>query len=174
VYAMNGEPLTRHQGAPLRLIVPGWYGVANVKWLSQVHIQEDPYLGKFQARWYRTLKGEMIDGEMKLKETAVTHMQLKSFIARVTREAERYKVLGVVLKDGTALKSVEVRVDDGLWQPGHDGSFHEREVFMEVVHLHLERRHPGRTYTRLPGDRRQWKNTADRRGPRNQEIIPGR
>ena len=85
-YAMNGEPLTRHQGSPLRLIVPGWYGVANVKWLSQIHVQEDQYLGKFQARWYRTLKGEMIDGEMKWKETAVTHMQLKSFIARVTRD----------------------------------------------------------------------------------------
>src|SRR5437870_4969194 len=32
-YSMNGEPLTKAQGAPLRLIVPGWYGVANVKWL---------------------------------------------------------------------------------------------------------------------------------------------
>jgi DMSO/TMAO reductase YedYZ molybdopterin-dependent catalytic subunit len=99
------------------LIVPGWYGVANVKWLSQIHVQEDQYLGKFQARWYRTLKGEMIDGEMKWKETAVTHMQLKSFIARVTREGERHKVLGVVLNDGTPLKSVEVRVDNGPWQP---------------------------------------------------------
>ena len=115
-YALNSEPLTRHQGSPLRLIVPGWYGVANVKWLSQIHVQEDQYLGKFQARWYRTLKGEMIDGEMKWKETAVTHMQLKSFIARVTREGDRYKVLGVVLNDGTPLKSVEVRVDDGSWQ----------------------------------------------------------
>ena len=38
-YAMNGEPLTKHQGAPLRLIVPGWYGVANVKWLSRIHVQ---------------------------------------------------------------------------------------------------------------------------------------
>ena len=116
-YALNSEPLTRHQGSPLRLIVPGWYGVANVKWLSQIHVQEDQYLGKFQARWYRTLKGEMIDGEMKWKETAVTHMQLKSFIARVTREGDRHKVLGVVLNDGTPLKSVEVRVDDGPWQP---------------------------------------------------------
>ena len=115
-YALNSEPLTRHQGSPLRLIVPGWYGVANVKWLSQIHVQEDQYLGKFQARWYRTLKGEVIDGEMKWKETAVTHMQLKSFIARVTREGDRYKVLGVVLNDGTPLKSVEVRVDDGPWQ----------------------------------------------------------
>jgi len=115
-YALNGEPLTVHQGSPLRLIVPGWYGVANVKWLSEIHVQEEQYLGKFQARWYRTLKGEMIDGELKWTEAAVTHMQLKSFIARVTRDGGRLKVLGVVLNDGTPLKSVEVRVDDGPWQ----------------------------------------------------------
>jgi len=115
-WALNGDPLTRHQGSPLRLIVPGWYGVANVKWLAQVHIQEEAYLGKFQARWYRTLRGEMIDGEMKWKESAVTHMQLKSFIARVSKDGSRYKVLGVVLNDGTPLKSVEVKVDDGPWQ----------------------------------------------------------
>src|SRR2546428_4645799 len=116
-WALNGEPLTRHQGSPLRLLVPGWYGVCNVKWLSQIHLQEDQYLGKYQARWYRTVKGEMIDGEMKWNETAVTHMQLKSFIARVTRDGSRYKVLGVVLNDGTPLRTVEVRVDDGPWQP---------------------------------------------------------
>jgi DMSO/TMAO reductase YedYZ molybdopterin-dependent catalytic subunit len=116
-YALNGEPLTRHQGSPLRLMVPGWYGVANVKWLSQIHLQEDAYLGKFQARWYRTLQGQMVAGEMKWTETAVTHMQLKSFVARVTRDGGRYKVAGVVLNDGTPLKSVEVRVDDGAWQP---------------------------------------------------------
>src|SRR5207248_2006619 len=116
-WAMNGEPLTRHQGSPLRLLVPGWYGVANVKWLSQIHLQDDPYLGKYQARWYRTLRAETIDGEVKWKETAVTHMQLKSVIARITRDGSRYKVLGFVLNDGTPVKSVEVRVDDGSWQP---------------------------------------------------------
>ena len=115
-YALNGEPLTRHQGFPLRLLVPGWYGVANVKWLSRIHLQEDQYLGKYQARWYRTLKGEMIDGAMQWKETAITRMQLKSFIARVTREGGGHKVLGVVLNDGTPLKSVEVQVDNGPWQ----------------------------------------------------------
>ena len=116
-WALNGEPLTVHQGSPLRLLVPGWYGVANVKWLSQIHLQEDEYLGKFQARWYRTLQGEMIDGQVKWTERAVTHMQLKSFIARVTRDGTKAKVLGVVLNDGTPIKSVEVRVDDGPWQP---------------------------------------------------------
>jgi DMSO/TMAO reductase YedYZ molybdopterin-dependent catalytic subunit len=116
-YAMNGEPLTLHQGSPLRLLVPGWYGVANVKWLSDIVVQQDPYLGKFQARWYRTLYGEMVDGEMKWVERAVTHMQLKSFIARITRTGDRYTVLGVVLNDGTPIKSVEVQVDNGAWQP---------------------------------------------------------
>jgi DMSO/TMAO reductase YedYZ molybdopterin-dependent catalytic subunit len=116
-YALNGQPLTRHQGSPLRLIVPGWYGAPNVKWLAQIHAQEDQYLGKFQARWYRTLKGEMIDGEMKWVETAITHLQLKSFVARVTKNGSQHKVLGIVLNDGTPIKSVEVKIDEGPWQP---------------------------------------------------------
>jgi DMSO/TMAO reductase YedYZ molybdopterin-dependent catalytic subunit len=116
-YALNGEPLTKHQGAPLRLLVPGWYGVANVKWLSQIHVQEDAYLGKYQARWYRTVRGEMIDGEVKYMEKAVTRMNLKSFIARVTRNGDSFKALGVILNDGTPIKSVEVKVDEGEWKP---------------------------------------------------------
>src|SRR5207302_83883 len=55
-YALNGDPLTRQQGAPMRLIVPGWYGVANVKWLSQIHIQRERFVGNYQARWYLSLK----------------------------------------------------------------------------------------------------------------------
>jgi DMSO/TMAO reductase YedYZ molybdopterin-dependent catalytic subunit len=116
-WALNGEPLSKHQGKPLRLLTPGWYGVANVKWLSQIHIQEDAYLGKYQARWYRTVRGEMIDGEMKYMETAVTHMNPKSFVARVTKSGSTCKVTGVVLNDGTPIKLVEVKVDDGPWQP---------------------------------------------------------
>jgi DMSO/TMAO reductase YedYZ molybdopterin-dependent catalytic subunit len=116
-WGLNGEPLSKHQGSPLRLIVPGWYGVANVKWLSEIHVQQDAYLGKYQARWYRTLRGEMIDGEMKWVESAVTHMNPKSFIARVTKEGSNHKILGVVLNDGSPLKTVEVKVDEGPWQP---------------------------------------------------------
>jgi len=116
-YALNGEPLSTHQGRPLRLLVPGWYGAPNVKWVSEIHVQEDQYLGKFQARWYRTLKGEMVNGEMKWKETAITKMRLKSYIARVTRMGSQHKVFGVIMHDGTPIQSVEVRVDDGPWQP---------------------------------------------------------
>ena len=49
-------------------------------------------------------------------ETEVTHMQLKSFVARVTAAGGAHKVLAVVLNDGTPIKSVEVKVDDGAWQ----------------------------------------------------------
>jgi DMSO/TMAO reductase YedYZ molybdopterin-dependent catalytic subunit len=121
-YALNGQPLTRDQGAPVRLIMPGWYGVCNVKWLSEIHLQEDRFLGNFQARWYRSLRGvggtgEDADPATQWVETEVTHMQLKSVIARVRKSASGLKVFGFVLNDGTPLKSVEVSIDGGSWQP---------------------------------------------------------
>ena len=115
-YAMNGEPLTKHQGFPVRLLVPGWYGVANLKWLSEIHVQTDPFAGKWQTRWYRTLRGEMINGEMKWTENAISHMRPKSFVARVSKAGAQHKVFGVILNDGTPIKSVEVKIDDGPWQ----------------------------------------------------------
>jgi DMSO/TMAO reductase YedYZ molybdopterin-dependent catalytic subunit len=116
-WSLNGAPLTRHQGSPLRLIVPGWYGVCNVKWLSEIHGQEEKYVGKYQTRWYRTVRTEMVDGQLKVSETEVTHMQLKSFVARVTSNGSgSYSVLAVVLNDGTPIKSVEIKIDDGMWQ----------------------------------------------------------
>jgi DMSO/TMAO reductase YedYZ molybdopterin-dependent catalytic subunit len=120
-YAMNGEPLTLNQGFPVRLIMPGWYGVANVKWLAEVHLQEDRYLGNYQARWYRTIRGvggtgEDSDPQTQWVETEVTHMQLKSVIARVRKSGNGHQVLGFVLNDGTPLKSVEVQIDNGPWQ----------------------------------------------------------
>ncbi len=114
--AMNGTPLTVHQGAPLRLVMPGWYGAPNVKWVANIHVQEDPFLGKFQARWYRTLRAETIGGQVMLKETAITRMRLKSVIARVSRDGDTFTALGFVLHDGTPIRSVEVSVDGGGWE----------------------------------------------------------
>jgi len=128
-YALNGEPLSKHQGAPLRLLVPGWYGVTNVKWLSEIFVQQEAYMGKFQTRWYRTLKGEMINGELKWKETAISHMRLKSFIVRVTTDGSKYTAHGVVLNDGSPLKSVEVKVDEGAWQPATFDSATAKEKY---------------------------------------------
>jgi len=120
-YALNGQPLTRDQGFPVRLIMPGWYGVANVKWISEIHLQQDRYLGNFQARWYRDLRGvggtgADDDPATQWVETEVTRMQLKSVITRVRKSAGGLQVFGFVLNDGTPLQSVEVSVDGGPWQ----------------------------------------------------------
>ena len=47
VYAMNGEALPPAHGAPVRLIVPGWYGCASVKWLTKIEVRtdQDPWWG---------------------------------------------------------------------------------------------------------------------------------
>jgi hypothetical protein len=59
----------------------------------------------------------MIDGELKWVETAITHMQLKSYIARISRVGSGYNVRGVVLNDGTPIRTVEIKVDEGPWRP---------------------------------------------------------
>ena len=103
-------------------------------------MQEEPYLGKFQANWYRTLRGEMINGEVKWVEKAVSHLQLKSFVARVTKNGADHKITAIALNDGTPIKTVEVKVDDGPWMAATRGSGDHREVRLEAVSLHLEER----------------------------------
>jgi DMSO/TMAO reductase YedYZ molybdopterin-dependent catalytic subunit len=121
-WALNGQPLSRDHGFPLRVIMPGWYGVANVKWLSEIRLQENRFLGNYQARWYRTVRavggnGELTDPDTQFIETEVTRLNLKSVIARVRKTADgAHTVLGFVLNDGTPLRSVEVKVDEGPWQ----------------------------------------------------------
>jgi DMSO/TMAO reductase YedYZ molybdopterin-dependent catalytic subunit len=114
-YAMNGDPLTKHQGFPLRLIMPGWYGVANVKWLTQIHVQETRFVGHYQARWYLTLRSEMVGGQEVWKETEVSRMRPKSVISRVVKSGNHHIVHGFALNDGSPLKSVEVKIDEGSW-----------------------------------------------------------
>lgn len=121
-YERNGEPLVQRIGAPVRLVVPGWYGVANVKWLKRIELRDRRYMGRFMARDYVTVRGERReDGDVEFVETSVSRMHTKSIIARVTRPAESdgkvpLKVFGAVWSDGTPIKAVEVRLDDGPWQ----------------------------------------------------------
>jgi len=51
-YAMNGQPLLPQHGAPLRLVVPGWYGMASVKWLERIEATETPFDGIQQVASY--------------------------------------------------------------------------------------------------------------------------
>ncbi|MES3007894.1 MAG: sulfite oxidase [Pseudomonadota bacterium] len=115
-FEMNGEPLPHYHGKPVRLLVPGWYGVANVKWLTQIHIQDTRYMGRFMGRDYVTLKREMVGEQERWVENSVAKMNLKSAIVRVTRSGAEHTVTGFILNDGTPIRSVEVSIDGGPWQ----------------------------------------------------------
>jgi DMSO/TMAO reductase YedYZ molybdopterin-dependent catalytic subunit len=113
-YEMNGEPLPRDHGAPVRLIAPDWYGVANVKWLTGIEITDSRYQGRFMARDYVSIREEDRGGDTVWTFTSVTHERLKSAPAKVTRRGDKYTVMGAAW--GAPIAKVEVQVDDGAWQ----------------------------------------------------------
>jgi DMSO/TMAO reductase YedYZ molybdopterin-dependent catalytic subunit len=112
-YDMNGAPLPREHGFPLRLIAPGWYGVANVKWLTRIEVVDQRYAGRFMARDYVTIREATRDGRTVWTFSTVRHDRLKSAPAKVTRRRGRYAILGAAW--GAPIAEVEVRIDDGPW-----------------------------------------------------------
>lgn len=117
-YEMNGEPLSVAHGAPVRLVVPGWFGIAWVKWLNRIEVLDRRYMSKYMAREYVTLRGEEKDGRTIWRETSVGLIDVKSIVARVVRRRDGgVHVSGAAWTDGTPLKKVELKIDDGPWLP---------------------------------------------------------
>jgi DMSO/TMAO reductase YedYZ molybdopterin-dependent catalytic subunit len=114
-YEMNGVPLPREHGFPVRLIAPGWYGVANVKWLTRIEVHDQQYRGRFMARDYVTIREEKRGAETVWTFFNVRHDRLKSAPAKVTRHEGRYRIFGAAW--GAPIAAVEIRVDEGPWMP---------------------------------------------------------
>jgi DMSO/TMAO reductase YedYZ molybdopterin-dependent catalytic subunit len=115
-YRMNGGPLPPEHGFPVRLIAPGWYGVANVKWLTRIEVRDQRYTGRFMARDYVTIREEVLpNGDFSWTFSNVGHDRLKSAPAKVVRHDGRHTVVGVAW--GAPIAAVQVRIDDGPWQP---------------------------------------------------------
>lgn len=113
-YEMNGEPLPDRNGAPLRLIAPGWYGIANVKWLQRIEIWDTRLANRFMARDYVTIRQVGTAAEPKWTESWVGKARLKSAPARVVQNGDQYRIEGAAW--GAPISSVEVRLDAGPWQ----------------------------------------------------------
>lgn len=149
VYEMNGEPLTPVHGFPVRLIVPGWYGVCQVKWLERIEVSADRLMTRFMAKDYVTLMGREVGGRTEWVETSVTRQRPKSVVARVTRARDTFTIFGVAWSDGTPLERVDVRIDDGRWRGAeldrpadpHSWTFFELDVpaLSEGVHTLVSR-----------------------------------
>lgn len=116
-YEFNGQPLDTAHGAPLRLVVPGWYGVAWVKWLGRIEVLDRRIMSKYMAREYVTLRGEERDGKTIHRETSIGPMLVKSMPARALRLKDgTIRIHGAAWGDGTPLEKVELQIDGGPWR----------------------------------------------------------
>ncbi len=116
-YEVNGQPLPPQHGFPARLLVPGWYGMTNVKWLAEIEVISEPFAGYQQARGYRLRADEDDPGE------PLTRMRPRALMAPpgipdfMTRR--RTVPAGPCLLEGRAwsgeapIERVEVSTDSG-------------------------------------------------------------
>ncbi len=116
-YEINGLPLPPQHGFPLRLVVPGWYGMTNVKWLQRITVSAEPFPGFYMVRSYRLRQTDDEPGE------ALTRMAPRSLILPPGfpefLSRERIVSLGPSRLEGRAwsgwgpITAVEVSVDGG-------------------------------------------------------------
>jgi sulfite oxidase len=118
VHTMNGAPLPASHGAPLRVIVPGWYGMASTKWLTGLRIEAKPSDNHFQANAYH-LRYKDLDAHL---APPVDIMRIKSLITsprpRALVKRGRLRVTGFAWDGPHGVRRVEVSTDGArTWQP---------------------------------------------------------
>ncbi len=140
-YQMNGAQLPPAHGFPLRLIAPGWFGIANVKWLKRIEVRSNRFMNRFMARDYVTIREEQRDGKTAWIESSVGRALLKSVPAKVTRSDGRYQIIGAAW--GAPIASVEVQIDGGPWLPATIDRSEEAEFAWKVWSLDWTDAAPG-------------------------------
>jgi DMSO/TMAO reductase YedYZ molybdopterin-dependent catalytic subunit len=140
-YEMNGTALPAQNGFPLRLIAPGWYGIANAKWLKRIEVRDRRFMSKLMGRDYVTIREEEHNGETVWAETSVGRTRLKSAPARVTRTDSGYRITGAAW--GAPIAKVEVQIDDGPWQEAIIDHGEESEFAWKMWYLDWQNAAPG-------------------------------
>lgn len=126
-YKMNGKELPADHGAPVRLLVAGWYGMASVKWLQRLLVTKQPFHGFFQ-----TLEYSVWDRSQGLPSLVpVRDMQVKSEIARpmlreVVPAKSSYRVFGAAWAGASTVAKVEISSDGGK-------SWHQAKLLDEAT-----------------------------------------
>jgi DMSO/TMAO reductase YedYZ molybdopterin-dependent catalytic subunit len=116
-HAMNGEPLPIHHGHPLRVIVPGWYGVAAVKWLTEIDVIDHSFTGYFQTEKY------VYEAERNghISREPVTRQRVRALITQPVAdqvvEVGELPVYGLAWSGEAQVARVDVSVNGQAWQP---------------------------------------------------------
>ncbi len=177
-YEMNGEPLPPKNGFPVRLIAPGWYGVANVKWLTRIEVTDHRYAGRFMAREYVQVREEERDGQPVWTFATVSHERLKSAPARVTRLGSQVLRRGRRLGRSDRQSAGENRQRPVDRREAHWPPYGRKTITwlrVEVLDVRLGNAHGGRARGHVAGLRRRRQHAAStgRSLPRQQENILG-
>jgi DMSO/TMAO reductase YedYZ molybdopterin-dependent catalytic subunit len=117
VYAMNGRPLEPQHGFPLRLIVPGWYGMTSVKWLARIEAIRGPFEGYQMTGSYRYAQSLDDPGEpvtLQRVRALMVPPGIPDFVTRTRLvEAGSARLTGRAWAGRPAVASVEVSTDGG-------------------------------------------------------------
>jgi sulfane dehydrogenase subunit SoxC len=124
-WAMNGAPLPPQHGYPLRLVVPGWYGMAHVKWLRRIDVVSEPFDG-YQHHAYRLRQDAEDPG------IPVTRMEPRALMAppgwpdfmsrRRFARPGTHRIEGRAWSGWGDIEAVEVSTDAGAhWEPADLG-----------------------------------------------------
>jgi DMSO/TMAO reductase YedYZ molybdopterin-dependent catalytic subunit len=113
-WEMNGEPLPKPNGGPVRLLVPGWGGIASTKWIVNLDLIDHPFAGHFNTESY------VIIDETETKVRPVREMPVKSVITMPSPNASltagSQTVSGFAWSGFAGIARVEVSVDGGDWR----------------------------------------------------------
>jgi len=113
-YKMNGEDLSPMHGHPVRAIVPGWYGMASVKWLSRVIVADRPFAGYFQTLDYSIFERQAgAPTLVPLTGNAVKAQIARPFRGEAVPRGKEYRVFGAAWAGEASVSKVEVSSDGG-------------------------------------------------------------
>jgi DMSO/TMAO reductase YedYZ molybdopterin-dependent catalytic subunit len=121
-YELNGTPLPPQHGFPLRLLVPGWYGMTNVKWLTRITLLDAPFTGYQQARGYRLRQTDDESGEPLsriLPRALMIPPGIPDFMTRErTMPLAPARIEGRAWSGSAPISAVDCSTDDGTtWEP---------------------------------------------------------
>ncbi|PWT77034.1 MAG: sulfite oxidase [Chloroflexi bacterium] len=148
-YAMNGRPLTIEHGYPARLIVPGWYGVASVKWLTRLTVTVEPFLGFYQAERYIMVHRSAADPADEQQPKPLTTMAVRSLLispvpGSVLPRGE-HRVHGLAWSGAAPITRVEVSSDGGTYWEAAELIGEPAPHAWRQWQYHWQATNPGRT-----------------------------
>jgi len=109
---MNGSTLTKDHGAPVRLVVPGWYGCACIKWVNEIRFTDDTAAATSQMQEYavRTMQRGVPHFAREYKPATVDPAAMPIRVEKwVVEEKIKYRVVGIVWGSSGAVKDLEIR-----------------------------------------------------------------